>query len=153
MHDDGSFTIADTNNYRIRRVDSDGRILTVAGRVDMPDMGAFASARLPAATAMARFGDAYLVAGGSSGRAFLADVAGGQVSSVVGEPGGYEDGSDPRFSPSKTVTAAIARLLRDASGIAWDAVSNMAFISRRSGSSMKAPRRRSRDPSTWTIET
>src|ERR1041385_7888957 len=59
--------IADTNNRRIRRVEANGKIYTVAGKIDPDLVGPVAAARLGDPQELAVSSDLTLVAGGASG--------------------------------------------------------------------------------------
>jgi sugar lactone lactonase YvrE len=79
---DGGLLIADIHGQRIRRVDPDGTITTIAGAVSPEGMGQVAQARLADPRALAVADGMTLVAGGVSGT--VQAVRGDWVDAVIG---------------------------------------------------------------------
>jgi len=114
----GRLLIADRNNHRVRRVDTNGTITTIAGAVAPESMGMAARARFRDARSIATMQGMTLVAGGSSGTVQLLKT--GWVDAVVG-----------RY-PHAAPTGGRARFRADAFGtvaaVAADAATSQLFV-------------------------
>jgi sugar lactone lactonase YvrE len=134
--------LVDTNNKRVRRVEADGTIVNVAGKVDPDLVGAVATARLGDPQELAISADMTLVAGGTSGT--LEIIRGGRVDAVAG-----------RY-PQNTATGNLARFRTQSfgsvGGVAYDEAGHRIFISETSANRIHIITQVDpANPSTWTI--
>jgi cysteine-rich repeat protein len=118
----------------IRRIESDGTLVTLAGRVDPIGPGPFARARLYPSAALAPLPSGALVSVGALGRALTIDVAARVVAVTVGyrafvDARTLDDGSPA--SPAADGRARFAALLDDAAGVAFDPVATTLVITER----------------------
>jgi sugar lactone lactonase YvrE len=122
----GDLLVADSLNHRVRRVDLDtGIISTVAGLVLSPGDGPLGHSMLGAPAQLARIaagpqGGRWVVADGTLGRVRQLDLEAGILETRVGYPGG-----------ASLTDAAHGRLLEDAAGVAFDAVTRRVVLSER----------------------
>ena len=138
----GRIVFADSRTNRIRRIETDGTITTIAGAVDPEDIGPVASARLVDTQAIAIGAAATLSAGGTSGT--LEAILGGRVAVVAG-----------RY-PQDAATGTLARYQTSAfgsvGGVAVDPSSGLIYITETSANRLHVitpvdPA----NPATWTI--
>ncbi|HXV78108.1 MAG TPA: DUF4215 domain-containing protein [Candidatus Polarisedimenticolaceae bacterium] len=138
---DGRLLIADLGDRRVRRVDANGTITTIAGQVGPEGMGLAAHAQLADPRALLTLPGMTLIAGGSSGT--VQAVRAGFLEAVVG-----------RY-PQATPTTNLAKF-RDGTfgmvaGIAADPTVSKLYVvesHRIHGVTLTTPH----DPDTWTIE-
>ena len=107
----GRIFVAESGRNRIRRVDVDGVITTLAGRAHPPGPGPVRHAALYASSALATLGPDALVSVGGFGRALSIDAA--AVTVVVG----YDQAAPERFGEAR-----FAPLLQGARGVAFDPI-------------------------------
>ncbi len=111
--------IVDSENGRIRRIDVDGTITTVAGLVHPPGPGPVTRARLYPPAALVDFPEATLLSVGDFGRVVRVNVGDNDedndnsVDVVVG----YDNAAPEAFPQAR-----FAPLLQDARGVAFDTV-------------------------------
>lgn len=101
---------------RVRKIDTAGMIITVAGQVEPFGNGLLPSTKLAAPVSIARGvdpegGEVFFVADGASGRIRAVDQGRGVQSTAVGYPGG---------STAEGASATYARTLAEPHGIAFD---------------------------------
>jgi cysteine-rich repeat protein len=113
----GRVLIADTDNARVRCVDVDGAISTVAGSAHPGGPGPRTRARLYSSASLVPLGVATLVSVGDFGRALRVDTD--AVDIVVG----YDQASPDAFA-----RARFAPLLQDARGVVFDPVAQTLVI-------------------------
>ncbi len=142
--------VADDESKRVRRVDADGTITTVAGPIDPQGMGPLAQARLDDPRALVVAPSFTLFAGGSSGTVQATRAATTSLDVVVG-----------RYAQT-TPTGTLARF-RDSdfgtvSGIAYDAAQNLIYITESAATNVEPGNRvlvvtitDPTDSTTWTI--
>jgi cysteine-rich repeat protein len=109
----GRVVFVDLANNRIRRVELDGTLTTLAGPVNPAGPGPRMQARLYPSASLVSAPDATLFAVGGFGRALRVDVDAGVVDVVVG----YDDDA-----PAVLGQARFAPLLQNARGVAFDPV-------------------------------
>jgi sugar lactone lactonase YvrE len=143
----GRIIIADSYNNRIRRVNTDGTIETIAGAVLAPNQGPVATGRVGGARAMVRTPDnTTLVANGSSG--IVERIANGVVEQVAGR---YQY-SIPRGNLARFRGAGFGNI----NGIAWDDIAQLLYVTESTASSNRIHAIAMADPTkpdTWTIAT
>jgi cysteine-rich repeat protein len=143
----GRIIIADTFNNRIRRVNIDGTIETIAGAVLAPNQGPVATGRIGGARAMVRTPDnTTFVANGNSG--IVERIANGVVEQVAGR---YQY-SIPRGNLARFRGAGFGNI----NGIAWDDSAQLLYLTESTASSNRVHAITMADPSkpdTWTIAT
>jgi cysteine-rich repeat protein len=122
----GHVVIALRDSSVIRRVETDGTMTTIAGRVHPPGPGFVEGAKLYAATELVPVASGGLISVGAFGRGLHVALDQGRVDVVIGY------GAQP--SPSASGQARFAQLLDDARGVAFDAVdSNLVITEHGSG--------------------
>ncbi|HUS32999.1 MAG TPA: hypothetical protein VMZ53_31065 [Kofleriaceae bacterium] len=134
--------VADTGNRRVRRVELDGTIHNVAGKVDPDSTGPVASARLSDPQQLAISSDMTLVAGGASGT--LEIIRNSRVDAVAGR---Y-----PQNSPTSTLARFRTQAFGSVGGVAYDEANHRIFVSETSSNRIHVITQvNPADPSTWTI--
>jgi sugar lactone lactonase YvrE len=145
----GQVYIADTYNYRIRKIDNNGIITTVVGLIESATSGPAATAHLSNPLALAATPLGTLFAGGVSGtiERLLTDAAGPQVQTVAG-----------RY-PQQRATGDLAAFRTNdfgiVGGIAYDTASSRIFVTEASAQSNRIHAITASDPSdshSWTID-
>jgi cysteine-rich repeat protein len=140
----GRVVIMDTNNLRVRRIETDGTIDTVAGQVDPDNIGPIAKARLEDVQAIAIAPGLTLAAGGTSGT--LEAVLGGNVVAVAGQ---YPQ-TNPTGALARYRTAAFGTV----GGTAIDATTGAIYLSETSSNRLHVVTQTDpSNPKTWTITT
>jgi cysteine-rich repeat protein len=104
--------IADTNNQRVRRIEEDGTITTVAGPLHPAGPGPTERARVYPVVSLTPVGRSLLSVGGP-GRVLRIDLNEADVAVVAGYP---------LADPARAGSALFAPLLRDARGVTLDPV-------------------------------
>lgn len=142
----GRILVAETTNRVIRRIELDGTIHTIAGRIDPTDVvtGAVARARLGNVEALAAAGAMTIAASGSSGT--IEVMRNGIVEVVAGR---Y-----PQTTPTGVLARFRARSFGSIAGIAIDPATGVIYASETEAHRIHAitpvdPA----DSGTWTIET
>jgi len=136
--------IMDTSNQRVRRIEADGTIFTVAGQIDPDHIGPVAQARLEDPQAIVVGSTMTLVAGGTSGA--LEAIMGGRVVDVAGE------------YPQSIATGALARFRTGAfgsvGGTAIDPTTGAIYLTETTANRIHVVTPvNPADPKTWTIAT
>jgi cysteine-rich repeat protein len=138
----GRVVFCDSRTDRVRRIELDGTIDTIAGLVDPEDIGPVASARLVDTQAIALGSAATLSAGGASGT--LEAVVGGRVAAVAGRyPQSVATGALARFRTAEFGTVG---------GVAIDPATGLIYVTETSANRLHVitpvdPA----NPATWTI--
>jgi len=138
----GHILTADTHGHRIRRIEDDGTVSTVAGKIDPDDIGPVAAARLADPQALVVTSGITFVAGGTSGT--LEAIRNGRVDAVAG------------YYPQTKPTGALARYRTDAfgkvGGVAFDAARGRIYITETTANRLHVITQVDpSNPATWTI--
>lgn len=138
----GNIAIADARNDRVRRLESNGTLVTIAGAIDPADTGPTGVARLATPQGIHVDTEFTFVAGGTSGT--VEAIRNGRVTAVAG-----------RY-PHAIATGVLARF-RDAGfgtvgGVAYDRVAGVVYVSETSSHRIHAVSIVDPDePAKWTV--
>lgn len=121
----------------VRRIDTDGRIFTIAGLVDPAGIGPLATGALARPVAILRDAAFTIFAGGSSGVLQLLRPGATAIEIAAGR---YPQSTPPAYAGGTPATADLARFQGSAfgsvDGVAYDAVAKRLFISQASTNSL-----------------
>jgi DNA-binding beta-propeller fold protein YncE len=147
---EGRVIVADTGNHRVRRIERDGTVTTVAGEAHPAGPGPAGRARLYPAEALALLPTHELVAVGGFGRAMRLDLRAGVVDVVVGYEGA---------APGVAAQARFAPPLRQSRGAVFDPGALTLLFSERDAPGVRVvdvdvdDDQVIDDPSSWTSRT